>query len=159
MSSTVSTSLCSGRDVHDRRVDLQRHTRRDTVIDDGGDRRTLIVVGGFLFDQWTRTVTTSCIETLPRSSAFSSISAVMRVVEVLKEFVDGARGLHALIELIRIREQEALQALGVPLHALVEERVVVGIVRGGVHEVIVRARRFRPQACGRSAPSYSPRGW
>ena len=63
-------------------------------------------------------------------------------MEVLKEVVDGARGLHALIELIRIREQEALQALGVPLHALVEERVVVGIVRGGVHEVIVRADVF-----------------
>ena len=75
-------------DVHDRRVDLQRHARRDTVIDDGGDHRTLIVVGGFLFDHGR-----------DRDDLLHRHAALIRlfehfgrdaVVEVLKEFVDGA---------------------------------------------------------------------
>ena len=127
-------------DIHDRRVDLQRHARFDAVIDDGGDHGALIVVGRFLLDH-------GC----DRDDLLHGHAALVRlfehlgrktVVEVLQELIDGARCLHALIELIRIREQEALEALGVALHALVNERVVVGIIGCRVHEVVIRADVF-----------------
>ena len=127
-------------DVHDRRVDLQRHARFDAVIDNGGDHGALIVIGRFLLDH-------GC----DRDDLLHGHAALVRlfehlgrdaVVEVLQELVDSARCLHALIELIRVREQEALEALGVALHALVDERVVVGIIGRRVHEVVIRTDVF-----------------
>ena len=54
-------------------------------------------------------------------------------MEVREEFVDRARGLHPLIEVIRIREEEALEPVGIArLHAFKKRIRELGVRRGSV---------------------------
>ncbi len=57
-------------------------------------------------------------------------------MEVFKELIDGAAGLHSLIEFVGIREEIAFQPAGFPgFHAL-QETVAVIIVGGGLVEIL-----------------------
>ena len=54
-------------------------------------------------------------------------------MEVREEFVDRTRRLHPLIEVIRIREEEALEPVGIARSHTLEERVgELGVRRSGI---------------------------
>ena len=120
--------------VHDCRIYLQRHILGQTVIDDGGDGRALLVVRSL--GLYHRGDDDSLVQ---RDAEVVRLRVHIRrqlAVEVQQELVDGARRLHALIELVGVREEVALQAARFARLRPVEEGIIVDVVRRGLLEVL-----------------------
>jgi len=60
-------------------------------------------------------------------------------MEGLKQLVDCTGGGHTLVELIGVREKEALKAAGIALFYAVKEGIVKGRIRRCVHKIVIVA--------------------